>query len=235
MSFNTTLKVLMLLAFCFTLMAQNPPAQRVVVVTDTAVATDDYTGCPDTTITSYVTGMEIRFLPATDNQGAATINICALGALAIKRLTGLDPDDGDIKANKYVRLVYDGTNLQIVSPIANNPPQFFRWTLDGGGSVLTTATSSALKVDKACTIREALLDADQSGSVTVTVEKATYTTGSPTYSTISSSFLLSSARSLKDTTLTSWTTALSADDLIRVNITGTPATITKATVLLRCF
>ena len=231
-----TMKLISILIFAAALAsAQNQPASRPVIVTDTASGTDTYTGCPTPSIASYVTGMEIRFLPATDNTGAATLNLCTLGALAIKRANGADPDDGDLKASTYVKLVYNGTNLQIVSPIANNPPQMFRWTLDGGGSVLSTATSSALKVDKACTIREALLDADQSGSLTVTVEKATYTTGTPSWSTISSSFLLSSARSLKDTTLTSWTKSLAADDLIRINITGTPATITKATVLLRCF
>ena len=213
------------------------PVTRSVPCTD-AGANDTYTCSPTVALSSYTTGLRVTLYANTINTGAATVNISALGAKTIKkRVAGVttDLDDGDIRAGAYVDLVYDGTNFQLLSGLGNYQTQYFRWTLDGGGSALTAATSSALKADKACTIREAMLDADQSGSVTVTVEKATYTTGSPTYSTISSSFLLSSARSLKDTTLSGWTTSLAADDLVRINVTGTPATITKATVLLRCF
>jgi hypothetical protein len=213
------------------------PVTRAVICTD-AGASGAYTCSPTAALSSYVTGQRVQLFANTINTGAATVNISSLGAKTIKKRVGgvtTDLDYGDIRAGAYVDLIYDGTNFQLLSEVGNYQTQYFRWTLDGGGSVLSTATSSALKVDKACIIREALLDADQSGSLTVTVEKATYTTGTPTYSTISSSFLLSSARSLKDTTLASWTTSVAADDLLRINITGTPATITKATVLLRCF
>ncbi len=226
------------LLFCaaFAALAQQP-VTRILVCTD-AGANDTYTCSPTVALGSYVTGQRVQLFANTINTGAATVNISALGAKTIKKRVGgitTDLEDGDIRAGAYVDLIYDGTNFQLLSEVGNYQTQFFRWTLHGGGSVLTAATSSALKADKACTIREALLDADQSGSVTVTVEKATYTTGTPTYSTISSSFLLSSARSLDDTTLSGWTTSVSAGDLLRVNITGTPATITYATVLLRCF
>ena len=148
-----TMKLISILIFAAALAsAQNQPASRPVIVTDTATGTDTYTGCPTPAITSYVTGMEIRFLPATDNTGAATINLCALGALAIKRLTGLDPDDGDIKANKYVRLIYDGTNMQIVSSVANNQTQYKEWTLDGDGSVLVAKTGNEKHIDRACKV-----------------------------------------------------------------------------------
>lgn len=230
MSFNTISKVLVLLAFCLTLVAQNPPAQRVLVVTDTAVATDTYTGCPATAITSYVTGMEIRFLPATDNTGAATINICALGAIPIKRLTGADPDDGDVKANKYVRLVYDGTNAQIISPVANNRVQEFTFTAVGDGAVITAYTSIDKVVDKACTTRYWYVSADGAGNLTADIERATYTTGTPTYSSIKT-LTLSSAQRLEDTTAVS----LAAKDHIRLVISGTPTVMTKVLVLMRCY
>jgi hypothetical protein len=113
-------------------------------------------------------------------------------------------------------------------------PVTLSWTINGGGSVVTAATGPIRYVRDACTISLAMLDADQSGSMTVTIERAAYTTGTPSWSTISSSFALSSARSLKDSTLTGWTTSVAADSLVRASVTGTPATITYATVELRC-
>lgn len=213
------------------------PVTRILVCTD-AGANDTYTCSPTVALGSYTTGLRVQLFANTINTGAATVNISSLGAQTIKKRKGaitVDLEDGDIRAGSYVDLVYDGTNFQLLSDLGSYPTQYFRWTLHGGGAVLTAATGPVTKADKACTIREALLDADQSGSVTVTVEKATYTTGTPSYSTISSSFALSSARSLKDTTLSGWTTSVAADDLLRVSITGTPATITLATVILRCF
>lgn len=111
--------------------------------------------------------------------------------------------------------------------------RYIIWQATNGSSVLEASTSTTRYVDAACTINLAMIDADQSGSITVTIERAAYTTGSPSWSTISSSFATSSARSLKDTTLAGWTTSVASDSILRANITGTPATSTNATITLR--
>ena len=135
----------------------------------------------------------------------------------------------------------DCSTRQFATTIAANgdltcavDPVTLSWTINGGGSVVTAATGPIRYVRDACTINLAMLDADQSGSLTVTIERAAYTTGTPSWSTISSGFALSSARSLKDSTLSGWTTSVAADSLVRASVTGTPATITYATVELRC-
>ena len=145
-------KLIPLLLICAALVsAQVQPALRPVVITD-AGANDSYSGCPTVSVASYTTNMRVFLYANTINTGAATLNVCTLGAKTIKKVQGgitTDLDDGDIQAGQRVTLVYDGTNFQLASPNGNNQTQYFRWTLDGGGSVLTTATSSALKVDKA--------------------------------------------------------------------------------------
>lgn len=63
---------------------------------------------------------------ANANSTAATINLtpdggAALGAKAIKKLTGVALVSGDIKAGAKVFMVYDGTNFQMLSPVGNIP------------------------------------------------------------------------------------------------------------------
>jgi len=109
-------------------------------------------------------------------------------------------------------------------------------TLDGNGAVLDVYTSAPVFIPNTCTITQVVLDADQVGSLNVIVEKATYTTGTPTYTTISSGLALSSARSLKDSTLTGWSTGISPNSLVRFSITATATFITKAglTLVMSC-
>ncbi len=103
------------------------------------------------------------------------------------------------------------------------------WSADisDGGSVIAAATYKALyRVPFDCTIVGSYLVADQSGSITQEIKRAA--AGTPTtFSTISGStgVTLSSAQSLADTTLTSWTTSLVEGDVLRWDITGSPASI----------
>ena len=227
--------ILYLLLACAAAAFAQQPVTRILICTD-AGASDAYTCSPGSDVTTYTQYPLVRLYANTLNTAAATVNIQSIGAKTIKKLRGgitVDLETGDIKAGQYVIMFYDGTNFQVLSELSGVNQQI-DFVLHGGGSVLVADTSSNKKFSKACTIIEAVLDADASGSVTVTVEKAAYTTGTPSWSTISSSFLLSSARSVDDTTLSGWTTTVAADSLIRVNITGTPATIKLATVILRC-
>ena len=76
--------------------------------------------------------------------------------------------------------------------------------------------------------------ADQSGSMTITIKKSTYSgyAGSLTSIVASAKPTLSSAIKSEDTTLTGWTTTFSAGDILRFEV-DTASTVTKATLSLR--
>jgi len=68
---------------------------------------------------AYVTGMLVIFKANTINTGAATLNVNSLGAKDIKKWYNIALADGDIKASQIVACVYDGTNFQMFSEVAN--------------------------------------------------------------------------------------------------------------------
>jgi hypothetical protein len=87
-----------------------------------AGANDTYSATLSPAISSYVTGTHYRFKANTANTGACTINFNGIGAKTIKKVGGgitTDLADNDIRANQWVELVYDGTNMQMVSQLGN--------------------------------------------------------------------------------------------------------------------
>lgn len=105
---------------------------------------------------------------------------------------------------------------------------------DGGGSVVTVAGSEVeFTVPYACTITGWTLLADAAGNLTVEVEKATYA-GYPTTANIAASAkpTLTAQQKNSDNTLTGWATAVAAGDVLKFYLSGTPATIKKATLTL---
>jgi hypothetical protein len=102
-------------------------------------------------------------------------------------------------------------------------------TIDGGGSVITTGIKTDLRVPVACTIIRAVLLADQSGSIVIDVWKDSYTNYPPTDAdsiTASAPPTISTATKSKDSTLTGWTTSISADDTLRFNV-DSATTVTR--------
>lgn len=80
---------------------------------------DDYIITLQSAFGAYYAGMEISFKATTANTGACTLNVNSLGAKTIKKNVSSDLVTGDILANQIVKVVYDGTNFQMVS---NLPP-----------------------------------------------------------------------------------------------------------------
>ena len=81
-------------------------------------------------ITSYVTGSKYRFKAASTNAGAADADLGG-GAVDIKKMTAgavVDVEANDIYVDQYVELVFDGTDMIIVSSLGNAP------TGGGGGT-----------------------------------------------------------------------------------------------------
>ncbi len=68
---------------------------------------------------SYTTGMVVMFKATNANTSASTINVNSLGAKTIKKENDQDLESGDIEAGQVVALIYDGTNFQMISEIAN--------------------------------------------------------------------------------------------------------------------
>jgi hypothetical protein len=107
--------------------------------------------------------------------------------------------------------------------------------IDGGGSAITTG---AKKVYVTCpytgTITANRVLADQTGSIVIDVWKDTYANYPPTVAdtiTASAKPTLSSAQKSEDTTLTGWTTSVTAGDVFEVNVDSV-STVTKVILTL---
>jgi len=108
-------------------------------------------------------------------------------------------------------------------------------TIDGGGSTPSTGIKGDFFVPYNATINSVTLLADQSGSIVIDIWKDTYANYPPTNAdsiTASAKPTLSSATKSQDTTLTGWTTTLSAGDTLRFNVDSV-STITRVTLVLK--
>lgn len=108
------------------------------------------------------------------------------------------------------------------------------YVIDGGGAVLSTGIKGDIEVPFACTITQSLLFADQAGSAVLDIWKNDYANFPPVIAnTIVASAppTLSSAVKASDATLTGWTTALAAGDILRFKVVSA-ATITRLTLAL---
>lgn len=114
---------------------------------------------------------------------------------------------------------------------ALNLVRSFGVTFDGGGSALVAGTKLAFRVPTDGTVIAVTSTADVSGSSVVDIKKCTLGTypGSLTSIVASAPPTLSLAQVVKDSTLTGWTTTISADDMLEFSLTSS-TTITKLVV-----
>lgn len=63
---------------------------------------------------SYVAGLSLQFISSADNSGAVTLNVNSLGAKNVTKRGTVALTTGDIPANAVVRVVYDGTQFQLL-------------------------------------------------------------------------------------------------------------------------
>lgn len=105
--------------------------------------------------------------------------------------------------------------------------------IDGGGAAITTGVKGDIRIPFACTILEWTLLADQTGSAVVEISKATLANW-PTVSVITASAkpTLSSARKNSSTTLTGWTTAVAAGDVLQIGV-NSASTVQRVVLNLR--
>lgn len=109
------------------------------------------------------------------------------------------------------------------------------YVIDGGGSVITTGVKGDLTIPFAGTITEWTLMGDQSGSIVVDIWKDTYANYPPVVGdsiTASAKPTISAATKGQSSTLTGWTTAITAGDTLRFNVDSV-TTLTRATLSLK--
>ena len=126
-------------------------------------------------------------------------------------------------------LQFDGS--QNASFVSNT--RTLNFIIDGGGVTITTGKKGIAVIDGDYTVTGWTIIAGQSGSIVVDVNRATYA-NFPTTASIAGSELptLSSAQKAEDLTLSSWTTTLSARDVLEFEVDSV-TTVTRVTVALR--
>jgi len=102
-----------------------------------AVGTDSYAITPSPAITAYAAGQHFTFKAGTANTGACSLNVSGLGAKTIKKNVSGDLVTGDILLNQIVEVIYDGTNMQMLSvnsviPIVTTFNASGTWTKPSG-------------------------------------------------------------------------------------------------------
>lgn len=77
---------------------------------------------PVPAITAYVTGQRFSFkVVDTNTTTTPTVNVNGLGAKTIVKTGAVAIAVGDILINQIVEVEYDGTNMQLMSPVGNAP------------------------------------------------------------------------------------------------------------------
>jgi hypothetical protein len=77
-----------------------------------------YVAAPSPALTALTTGTWLALKLNFTNTGAATLNVNALGAVAIKKFADQDVEAGDLRSGGVYWFHYDGTYWQIGTPVA---------------------------------------------------------------------------------------------------------------------
>jgi hypothetical protein len=106
--------------------------------------------------------------------------------------------------------------------------------VDGGGSAIGTGIKGDIVIPFDCEVTEWTLLADQTGSIVVDIWRDTYANFPPDVAdsiTASAKPTISAATKGQSSTLTGWTTALTAGDILRLNV-DSASTIQRFTIFL---
>ncbi len=185
------------------------------------------TGDQTITLTGDVTGSGTGSFAATIANDAVSYakmqNVSAASKLLGRGDSGAgDPQEITIGSG----LAMTGTTLSASGASATGA---FGITIDGGGSAITTGLKGFVRVPFNCTITGWDLYADQTGSIVIDVWKDTYTNFPPIAGDSIAGTekpTLSSAQKNQDTSLSSWTTSVTAGDVVAFNVDSV-STVTR--------
>lgn len=167
----------------------------------------------------------------------ATPTAAQVGAISSGTLTS-NGDSMYYALGTYQRLAIGSTgqHLTVVGGypawVSTTITQTIIFIISGGGSAITTGSKGFIAVDYAATITGATLLADQSGSIVVDIQSGTYA-AFPTNSSICAAAkpTLSAAQKSQNTTLTGWTTSITAGNILEF-VVDSASTVTQVTVVL---
>jgi hypothetical protein len=108
----------------------------------TVAGTDTLTSTATPTVTTYGTGLTIRFVPVADNTGAVTIDIDGVGAVAVTDATATALAAGALVAGTLVTATYDGTQFRVVG--AGNLDLAGASALNIGGTTFDTTDKGSV-------------------------------------------------------------------------------------------
>jgi len=111
----------------------------------------------------------------------------------------------------------------------------FGITIDGSGSVISTGVKGYVTIPYDCTITGWDIFADQSGSCVIDLWKDTYANFAPTVDdtiTGTEKPTLSSQIKNQDASLSTWTTSVTAGDIIAFNV-DSATTVTRINVIIK--
>ena len=166
-------------------------------------------------------------------------NLGSSGIVDQDQLPTASPADGSNIKGAIIpgtTFTMSGTGNKTMNVSNNILTTAITFIIDGGGSAITTGVKGDLEIPFACTITAVRVFLDQSGSIVVDIWKDTYANYPPTGAdsiTASAKPTVSSATKSQDTTLTGWTTTITAGNTLRFNVDSI-TTATRATVVLTC-
>ncbi len=205
-----------------------PPSSTVVL--------DDFGGTVDAIVTK-VSGGKPTLLNALSALGAVvSTTFDASGNYTFSAA----PSAYDVAIVYRVKQTLDNfddtaTDLMGLAQIEDAQVKTFGITLDGGGQAITTGVKGYVTIPYACTIQGWTLTADISGSIVIDVWKVAYASFPPTVSNPiagSEKPTITSSNKGQDLSLSTWTLADSAGDVIGFNVDSC-TTITKATLVIQ--
>jgi hypothetical protein len=141
--------------------------------------------------------------------------------------------DADYSGNYTSRSIVDKGYVDSVASTGATAGSF-GLTIDGGGTAITTGVKGYITIPYNGTITGWDIFGDTTGSIVVDVWKDTYANFPPTVAdTIAGTEkpTLSSAVKNQDTNLTSWTTSVTAGDIVAFNV-DSAATVTRVNLII---
>lgn len=199
-----------------------------------------------TTITGttfYGDGSGLTNVPSTFNGGTITGATNFTGGLSATTISATTyqnlPTDVTVTGGTYNQSTQTATFTNNtggtfnISGFTTNKGSF-GITIDGGGSAITTGVKGYITIPYAGTITGWDIFADTSGSIVVDVWKDTYANFPPTVAdTIAGTEkpTLTSATKNQDTNLTTWTTSVTANDVIAFNVDSV-STVTRINLII---
>jgi len=131
-----------------------------------------------------------------------------------------------------IQLQSDVTTLQ--NEVNATQSRTINVTFDGGGAALTAGLSTDLEIPYVATIQSWNILSGLTGSIVVDVLKSDDYSTYPTFTSIAGSEkpTLSSQQKNQDTNLSTWTTALTASNILRFNI-DSATTVQKVFLTLK--